>query len=597
MNGKRDIVSTATTFGNNSIGPEQIALDITKRCNMHCRHCYNRSNDGGGVGLGQELTDGELRKFAKMVREMRPVGLCFCGGEPLLRYDMIIEFMKLASNSFTRFNMVTNGYLMTLDKMRTLRDVGLNSLQVSIDGEDASTHEALRGVEGAYEKAIDALKMAIECEIPQVGIAFTPTRFNIDQFPCVATQMLGLGVGKVRIQPLMNLGAAHEHENIFPTDDQYRRLRGRIRKLQQKYGASVIEWGDPIDHIFRCSEILHEYFSHLMIRADGDIVISSYIPISVGNIKHHELSQYWAAGLWKVWGRTLFKEIASFYTCDRDFSREDVPLPQVFFESSIKFDLIDDHLLDISDKELYKLYWQRVPNLGHVIGCESNDACYLGLKSGDDSLNSVYLEFGRRSVNASLLEIKKLVDGLIRKHGAAERWRPHLRGYLLGGRDAISAEELKLDDLAEILEFMADDEGRIDFKYTKVGIKSTLTSGVSLRAKLFFETNRFFAIRDERRRICSLFSVCGGNGECSIAYAEFLIGCGQSIDKLVGLVKFATERIAVDEVFSFNRLRFVLTSGANDLSEELIKIGFSSIGRVLGSSRSSDIEILDIVLR
>ena len=181
MNAKRDIVSTATTFGNYSVGPEQIALDITKRCNMRCRHCYNRSNDGGGAGLGQELTDGELRKFAKMVREMRPVGVCFCGGEPLLRYDIIIEFMKLASNSFTRFSMVTNGYLMTFDKILALRDAGLKSLQVSIDGEDASTHESLRGVEGAYVKAINALKMAIDCEIPQVGIAFSPTRFNVPE--------------------------------------------------------------------------------------------------------------------------------------------------------------------------------------------------------------------------------------------------------------------------------------------------------------------------------------------------------------------------------------------------------------------------------
>ena len=70
-------MSTAETFGINSIGPEQMGLDITNHCNMRCRHCYNRSNEGGGIGLGRELSDAELYDFAKTVRKLLPVGFCF----------------------------------------------------------------------------------------------------------------------------------------------------------------------------------------------------------------------------------------------------------------------------------------------------------------------------------------------------------------------------------------------------------------------------------------------------------------------------------------------------------------------------------------
>ena len=202
-------MSTAETFGINSIGPEQMGLDITNHCNMRCRHCYNRSNEGGGIGLGRELSDAELYDFAKTVRKLLPVGFCFCGGEPLLRYDAIIEFIKIASNSFTKFSMVTNGYLMTLDKMRGLRDVGLNTIQVSIDGVDAATHEALRGVCGGYEKAIETLRLAKENKIPKRAVAFSPTRFNIEQFPSVTVQMKNLGVSEVRIQPLIHHRPLH----------------------------------------------------------------------------------------------------------------------------------------------------------------------------------------------------------------------------------------------------------------------------------------------------------------------------------------------------------------------------------------------------
>ena len=588
-------MSTAETFGINSIGPEQMGLDITNHCNMRCRHCYNRSNEGGGIGLGRELSDAELYDFAKTVRKLLPVGFCFCGGEPLLRYDAIIEFIKIASNSFTKFSMVTNGYLMTLDKMRGLRDVGLNTIQVSIDGVDAATHEALRGVCGGYEKAIETLRLAKENKIPKRAVAFSPTRFNIEQFPSVTVQMKNLGVSEVRIQPLMNLGAAVKNQDIFPTEDQYHWLRGQINTLQRK-GDIAIEFGDPLDHLFRCPEVLEEYFSHLVIHADGAIVLSAYIPITVGNIRHHGLRQYWDAGLWKLWGRKLFKDIAHFYMCDGDFSRVDIPVPQVFYDTPVKFDLIDDHLLDLSDKELFKLYWQRVndANSQVVLGEESDCECFVRLRDEGADINSVYLEFGRRSVDASPLKVKRLIDALMLKYGKSCRWREYLRNHYCREKATHSFDTLNSDSLGEVLEFLSEENRRIDFKYNKPGVQSIPTSGVVLRHKMFLETNRYFAIRDEHCRICGLFSIFQGDGACSIAYAEMLYGIGLSTNELVLLVKFAAGRLGVDNVFRFTRLRFLLSKADDVLKDELVRNGFLTKGVLQGCSEGAGLEILDI---
>lgn len=588
-------MSTAETFGINSIGPEQIGLDITNRCNMRCRHCYNRSNEGGGNGLNQELTNAELREFAKTVKKMFPVGFCFCGGEPLLRYEAIIDFLKTASNSFTKFNMVTNGYLMTLDKMQGLKDAGLYTLQVSIDGENAITHEALRGVKGGYKKAVAALRIAKECGIPKIAIAFSPTRFNVEQFPRVVAQMKELGVNEVRVQPLMNLGTAVKNKDIFPTEDQYQWLRWQIYSLQQKSGI-MVEFGDPLDHLFRCTEVLYEYFAHLAIHADGDIVLSAYIPVTVGNIRRHGLRQYWDAGLWKLWGRKLFKDIARFYRCDGDFSRVDIPVPQVFYDVPVKFDLIDDRLLDISDNDLHKLYWNRVKGASHQIDLrETDDECYLRLKRSGIDINSVYLEFGRRSIDASPLEIKKEVDALMHKHGLAYNWSEYFQNPCCREEDGnYSCEALKTDNLAEILEFLSDENGHTDFKYCKPGIQSTPISGVILRNRMFLGANRYFAIRDKRHRICGLFSIFLGDWVCSIVYAELLVGIGLSVAELVQLVKFAIGRISADDMCKFTRLRFVLTPTDNILKEELVRNGFSVAGMIHGAHESLGAEFLEM---
>lgn len=589
-------MSPAETFGINSIGPEQIGLDITSRCNMRCLHCYNRSGEAGCESHSLELTNGELHDLAKTVRQMRPIGFCFCGGEPLIRYDAIIDFMRTAENSFTGFSMVTNGYLMTPEKMKKLKDFGLRVLQVSIDGACPDTHDALRGVQGGYAKAIECIRSAKECRVPKIAVAFSPTQFNITQFPSVVEQMAEMGVSEVRVQPLMNLGAAVKNKNLFPSEHQYHWLWSQIRRLRRTNRKLSIELGDPIDHLFRCSEILYEYFSHVAIHADGDIVLSTYLPISVGNIRRHSLRQYWNAGLWKLWGRKLFREIARFYVCENDFSRVDVPVPPVFYSAPVRFDLIDDRLLFISDAELHRLYWSRVGDgTPSNYSGESDDTCFLRLKEAHLDMNLVYLTIGKRSVDASPKDIKNLVDGLIRKYGADASWTQHLHQSAHGLKvGQYELEELRPAALGDILDFLSDDGVQNDFTYRMPGTGKGSTLGVDIRAKMFYGTNRYFAVRDNERMIRGLFSVFLGNRDSPISYAEMLVGRGLSFEDLVRLVRFSLDEIASDDVSNLMRLRFILALENRDLKDELLRNGFCLIGTLHGSFDRHDLEFLEI---
>ena len=64
-----------------------VSIDVTSRCNLCCAHCYNAS---GGIGAC-DMSDGVLLRVAKEVVRLSPESVCLCGGEPMLRRDVIAE--------------------------------------------------------------------------------------------------------------------------------------------------------------------------------------------------------------------------------------------------------------------------------------------------------------------------------------------------------------------------------------------------------------------------------------------------------------------------------------------------------------------------
>ena len=65
-----------------AIGPHQISMDITHRCNFRCLHCYNSS--GEDYDYRKELTDEEVLKFIDDLKGIKLLNFCFCGGETMI---------------------------------------------------------------------------------------------------------------------------------------------------------------------------------------------------------------------------------------------------------------------------------------------------------------------------------------------------------------------------------------------------------------------------------------------------------------------------------------------------------------------------------
>ena len=133
--------------------PHVLAWEVTRRCLLNCRHCRAAA---ANIAYDRELSTEECRRvIASLDRTM----IIWTGGDPMLRPD-ILELVRLATAQGLRSVMAPCGMLVTEERLRALKDAGVMACSFSLDGPDAASHDAFRGVPGAYENVTRAMRMA-----------------------------------------------------------------------------------------------------------------------------------------------------------------------------------------------------------------------------------------------------------------------------------------------------------------------------------------------------------------------------------------------------------------------------------------------------
>ncbi|PIE84897.1 radical SAM protein [Candidatus Gracilibacteria bacterium] len=322
--------------------PLQIQFDITNKCNFRCLHCYNKS--GANIVCDNELSDNQVEDLFDEFKTMRLFNICFCGGEPLLRKDLIVKVANNVKDCIPNLAIVTTGYFLDEKVLDELSSSGVKRIQISLDGFKKETHEKLRCKKGAFDRALDAIKLCIsnKSKLKEIMVCFSPTIFNIHEFPKLFEYLMVLGVDCVRVQPLMLSGRARQNSfKLKPKDYQYDQLFSYVNKFQREYGKNKLSWGDPVDHIIRFRKYLSNICTNVTIKADGNIIATPYIPISFGNIKRHSFKEYWDKGLPFIWQNSELQKYARNINIVEDIGRDISGYPILWEEDDIDCDIIN----------------------------------------------------------------------------------------------------------------------------------------------------------------------------------------------------------------------------------------------------------------
>ena len=121
--------------------PICLTWELTYACNLQCVHCLSSS----GRRDPRELTTAEAKRVLDELRDLQVFYINIGGGEPMVRRDFfeLVEYVDRRSGIGVKFS--TNGAFIDADKARRLAAMDYLDIQISLDGIDAATNDAVRG--------------------------------------------------------------------------------------------------------------------------------------------------------------------------------------------------------------------------------------------------------------------------------------------------------------------------------------------------------------------------------------------------------------------------------------------------------------------
>ena len=296
-------ISWARSRGHTPPGFLLLLFDLTYRCNLRCRMCdLWRPGADEEPELSFEAIEAALGDAASLGCRV----VSFSGGEPLLRDDLP-RIIAATRRHGMGAHLDTNGTLLDRPWVEGLRDAGLNAINVSLDGATATTHDALRGVPGAFSRTRSGLE-ALRRHAPDVPITINTVicSRNLGELEEIADLAHGLGAEAIKFLPINFLppynrcGMQDEALALGPEDapELERRVATLRRHLvrigmdtnSREYLRGMVEFVAGREHFgLRC----FAGYLWLYVDAGGRVLACTPVVDSPGTLHDRSLAELW----------------------------------------------------------------------------------------------------------------------------------------------------------------------------------------------------------------------------------------------------------------------------------------------------------------
>ena len=266
--------------------PICLTWEITYACNLQCVHCLSSS----GTRDPRELSTAQAKAVLDELRDLQVFYINIGGGEPMIRKDFF-EILEHAETNDIGVKFSTNGTYITAENARRLAAMNYLDIQISLDGVDAATNDAVRG-KGSYATAIAAMNHLRDANFGQFKISVVVTRHNVNQLDAFKALADSYGA-QLRITRLRPSGrGADTWDELHPTQQQQRQIYDWLMKHGDNvltgdsffhlnaFGESlpglnlcgagrVVCLIDPIGDVYACPFVIHDQFKAGSLLSDG----------------------------------------------------------------------------------------------------------------------------------------------------------------------------------------------------------------------------------------------------------------------------------------------------------------------------------------
>jgi len=268
-----------------SCTPVNATIELTLACNLRCVHCYNfdRALPYPKQRASAELSRAELLAAIDQLADAGALFLSFTGGEAMA-HPNLLELVRHARARRCAVNVKTNGVHLA-ERAGELRAAGVGTVDVSIYGATAATHDAFTLAPGSFERTITGVRGAAAAGIvPRVSICLV--RSNAAEVGAMVELVRDLGVS-ASLDPHVTARYDGDRASLDLRLDRGELLalyRGPLRTLLDPPDCHR----DAPDSV-QCSCAR----SVVAIASNGDVYPCIGAPMRAGNIRERPFAEIW----------------------------------------------------------------------------------------------------------------------------------------------------------------------------------------------------------------------------------------------------------------------------------------------------------------
>ncbi len=211
---------------------KEIFWECTLRCNLNCRHC------GSDCRASSAIADMPAEDFLSAVDKITPhvdphkVMIVITGGEALCRPDLDKVGLALYKRGYP-WGIVTNGMLLTRERMNSLVRSGLRSITLSLDGFEEQ-HNYIRRNPHSWKNAIRALDVITSTPNIVYDVVTCVNRDNYQQLGELKEFLIEHGCKAWRLFTIFPVGRAADDESLQLPPEEYRGLMEFIAQTRKE---------------------------------------------------------------------------------------------------------------------------------------------------------------------------------------------------------------------------------------------------------------------------------------------------------------------------------------------------------------------------
>jgi radical SAM protein with 4Fe4S-binding SPASM domain len=204
--------------------PVSVVWSLSYQCNLRCMHCYQNASQRSS----DELTLNEQLGIVDQLARAGVSLVVLSGGEPLANPNLG-RLIKRIREQRMAVSIDSNGVLLDKSTVEYLGNLGVHSVELSLDSANAESHDRFRGLDGAFQKTVDAIELCAKAGI-FTTVATTTTALNYAESSELISTARSHGAQRVVFFDLIPAGRGKEMRELALSSAQMLQLMALVKK-------------------------------------------------------------------------------------------------------------------------------------------------------------------------------------------------------------------------------------------------------------------------------------------------------------------------------------------------------------------------------